>query len=93
MEEKDRMQNIEFVFQVCLSDKRHILLGNEYIFFLFSFFFSLVHLQHMELPGAGSQTGAASAGLHRSLGQHWILNPLNEARDQTHILTNTVLGS
>ena len=24
--------------------------------------------------------------LHRSSQQHWILNPLSEARDQTHIL-------
>ena len=24
--------------------------------------------------------------------QHWILNPLSEARDRTHILTETTLG-
>ena len=28
-----------------------------------------------------------------SLWQHWILNPLSKARDQTHILTDTILGS
>ena len=27
--------------------------------------------------------------LHRSLWQHWILNPLSEARDQTPILVDT----
>ena len=30
--------------------------------------------------------------LHHSLGQRWILDPLSEARDQTHILTVTMLG-
>ena len=28
--------------------------------------------------------------LHRSLQQHWILNPLSEARDRTHILMESV---
>ena len=27
--------------------------------------------------------------LHCSLQQHWILNPLSEARDQTHIFMDT----
>ena len=27
--------------------------------------------------------------LHHSSWQHWTLNPLNEARDRTHILTHT----
>ena len=31
--------------------------------------------------------------LHCFLRQCWILNPLIEARDQTHILTDTMLGS
>ena len=31
--------------------------------------------------------------LHCSLCQHWILNPLNKARDQTCILMDTVSGS
>ena len=31
--------------------------------------------------------------LHHSSGQHQILNPLSEARDQTQILTDTMLGS
>ena len=30
--------------------------------------------------------------LHYSSRQRWILNPLAEARDQTHILTETMLG-
>ena len=32
------------------------------------------------------QIGAAAAGLHHSSQQHWILNPLSEARDWTLIL-------
>ena len=27
--------------------------------------------------------------LHRSLQQHWIHNPLSEAKDQTHIVMDT----
>ena len=27
--------------------------------------------------------------LHHSLWQRWILNPLNKARDQTHVLMDT----
>ena len=30
--------------------------------------------------------------LHHSLQQCWILNPLRKARDQIHILTDTMLG-
>ena len=30
--------------------------------------------------------------LCHSLWQHWILNPMSEARDQTHILTETISG-
>ena len=31
--------------------------------------------------------------LHHSLRQHWVLNPLSKARDQTRVLTDTVSGS
>ena len=31
--------------------------------------------------------------LHCRLGQCWILNPLNQSRDQTCILNDTMLGS
>ena len=31
--------------------------------------------------------------LYRNLGQQGILNPLSEARDQTHILMDTMSGS
>ena len=31
--------------------------------------------------------------LHRSLQQRWILSPLSEAREQTRILVDTMLGS
>ena len=30
--------------------------------------------------------------LHHSLWQQWILNPLSEAKEQTHILTEITLG-
>ena len=30
--------------------------------------------------------------LHHSFWQHWILNPLSKARDQTGLLTETTLG-
>ena len=35
---------------------------------------------------------AVSSSLHHSSWQCWILNPLNAARDWTHILTNTSRG-
>ena len=35
------------------------------------------------------QIGATAAGLHHSSRQCWILNPLGEVRDQTHILMDT----
>ena len=34
----------------------------------------------MEVPGLGAES---------ELQQHWILNPMREARDQTHILIDT----
>ena len=56
------------------------------------------------LPGGGIR--AAAAGLHHNhsnagckphlqpmLPQHWILNPLSEAGDRTHILRDTMSGS
>ena len=53
---------------------------------------------------ARGRIGVAVAGLHHShtrsrlflwseLWQRWILNPLSEARDWTHILTDTMSGS
>ena len=33
--------------------------------------------------------GAVAADLHHNSWQHWILNPLGEARDQTRILMDT----
>ena len=73
-----------------------------------SFFFFPPHLKHMDIPGPGVElelqlpaytTTTAMQGLshicdlHRSLRQSWILNPLSEARDGTHILTDIMLGS
>ena len=74
---------------------------------IFSFFLWL-HLQHMEVSGLGLKlelpllayaTATAMWDLSHicdlmpQLRQHQILNPLSEARDQTHILTDTMLGS
>ena len=71
---------------------------------VFFFFFCLSGLQHMELPRLGVESElqlqaytTATAmpdlshvcNLHHSLQQHWILNPLREARDQTSILMDT----
>ena len=64
----------------------------------FFFCFLGPYLQHMEVPRLGVQrklqlltydTGAAMpdlsrvCDLHHSSWQHWILNPLSKARDQT----------
>ena len=42
------------------------------------------YLQHMEVLDPSS-----ICDLHHSLWQHWILNPLREARDRTHIFMGT----
>ena len=69
------------------------------------FFFLGPHLWHMEVPrlllnqscsclrtyatATATQDPSRIYDLCRSLQQHWILNPLNEVRDRTHILVNT----
>ena len=73
--------------------------GSQSLHFLSVFFCFLgLHLRHMEVPRLGVQsqlqlpaytTATATSdpscvcGLHHSLWQHWILNPLSEARDRT----------
>ena len=69
-----------------------------FFFFFFFFCFLRLHLQHMEVPRQGVEselwllahaTATAMPGpshvcdLHQSSQQHWILNPLIEARDRT----------
>ena len=64
-------------------------------------FFLGLHPRHMEIPRPGVKlelqlpaytTATATpdprrvCNLCRSLWQHWLLNPLSKARDQTHIL-------
>ena len=71
-------------------------------FFFFFVFFLWPHPRDMEVPGLGVQfelllLAYATAtvppdlshiyDLHHSSQQRWILNPLNEARDRTCILT------
>ena len=87
--------------QTCLR-RRVCLLETVFIlFYFFNVCFLGLHLQHMEGPRLGVQselqlpayTTATATGnqsrvcnLHHSSRQHWILNPLSKARDQTHIL-------
>ena len=79
------------------------------LWILFFFFFILgLHLQHMEVPRLRTElelqllvytTATATpdqsyiCDLLGSLWQHWIVNPLSEARDQTRILMGTMLAS
>ena len=75
-----------------------------FFFFFFFKVFLGPHLWHMEVPRLGIQlelllpayataTATPDLGrvcdLHRSSQQRQILNPLSEARDRTHILTDT----
>ena len=47
----------------------------------------------LQLPAYATATATQDAScicdLHSSLWQHWILNPLSEARDRTHILMDS----
>ena len=80
----------------------------EYARPFFFFFFLGLHLQHMDVPRLEAEselrlpayiTGTATpdpsriCDLHCSLRQRQILNPLSEAGDRTHILTDTMSGS
>ena len=70
-------------------------------YFILFYCFLWPHLQHMEVPRprvwSELQLPAATATQHpscicdlpHSSWQHWILNPLSTARDQTHILMDT----
>ena len=72
--------------------------------FSFWLFRAMLHLQHMEVPRPGVELELQLPAyaiaiatwdlswicyLHHSSQQHWILNPLRKARDQTHILMDT----
>ena len=60
--------------------------------FLFFFFFSWI-FRAAPMAYGGSQArgliGAIAADLYHSSQQHWILNPLSEARDPTCVLMDT----
>ena len=71
---------------------------------VFYFVLVLFFMWHMEVPRRGveselqlsacvtaraMQDASHICDLHHSLQQHWILNPLREARDRTHILMDT----
>ena len=75
-----------------------------FLSFFFFFCVLGPYLWHLEVPRVGDEselqllayaraTATQDPGciceLHHSSRQHWILNPLSEARDQTHILLDT----
>ena len=74
-----------------------------FVYFYFVFFgFLGPYPWHMEVPrlgvksellafttATGTQDPSRFCNLHHSSWQRWILNPLNEARDQTHVLMET----
>ena len=76
-----------------------------FFFFFFPFFvFLRPHQGHMEIPRLGikselqlptyatataRQDPSLVCNLHHSSRQRWTLNPLNEARDRTHILMDS----
>ena len=76
-----------------------------FIIYTFLFFFSFgLYLWYMEVPRIGVKSElqppayttaiatwapTCDCNLHHSSLQRWILNPLSEARDQTHILMDT----
>ena len=77
------------------------------VFFFFFFLFAAIPVAYGS-SGARGQIRATAASLHHShstwdrsrvcnlhhrFWQHWILKPLSEARNQTHILTDTISGS
>ena len=79
-----------------------------FVCFVFPFLFLKPCLCHMDAPGVRAGTGAANmvyttatttldlshiCDLCCNLQQCQILNPLSEARDQTQILTDTMLDS
>ena len=82
----------------------HISLVFTALLFPFIFCILGLHLQHMEVPRLGVQlelqllaytTATAMpdpsrlCDLHHSSQQHWIPDPLREARDRTRILMDT----
>ena len=78
------------------------------IIYKFTFLFLWPYLQHIEVPRLGVEselqqlaytTATAMLDLshicdvHHSSWQRWILNPLSEVRDQTHICMDTMSDS
>ena len=85
-------------------NQTRILFSSLVLFHFVLFFFLGPHLQPMEVPRPGVESepqlpACATAeaaqdlspicNLHHSSRQHWIHNPLSEARDQTRILMDT----
>ena len=59
-------------------------------FFFFAFAFAFFcHIVAYGSSQTGCQMGAAAAGLYHSSQQCWILNPLSDTKDRTHIPMDT----
>ena len=70
--------------------------SSQFLNLFFFFYFMATSVEYGSSQARG-RIGAASAGPHHSHSNagpkpHQILNPLNKARDQTHILTGTMSG-
>ena len=87
-----------------LKNKQTTLPNEVLLLFIFSLFFLGSHPRHREVPRLGvkselqvsacitataTQDPSCICSLHHSSRQHWIRNPLSEARDQTHVLMDT----
>ena len=96
-----RVDNI-FSIENCSIEKPIFLCVCAFFWFFF-FFFLWLHHWYMEVPRPGVESElqlpayttvimpdpSCLCNLHHSSQQCWILNPLSEARDQTHILITT----
>ena len=60
-------------------------------FFFFFLFFGAANVAYVSSWVRG-QMGATDVGLYHCLLQHWIFNPLIEARDGIHILKDNMSG-
>ena len=90
--------------EVTFYGKENLNLSSPFVLFWSFFFFLGLHPRHMGVPSLGVESellllayATATAmpdpsrvcDLYHSSRQHWILNPLSEARDRIHILMDT----